>query len=69
MENLQGLVQNIATATEEMSSVSNTIQKDIEAVANISDEASAGSNQIAQSASDLALLSVDLQRIINQFRV
>ncbi|MBF0467181.1 MAG: methyl-accepting chemotaxis protein [Nitrospirae bacterium] len=69
VENLQGLVQSIATATEEMSSVSNTIQKDIEAVANISDEASAGSNQIAQSASDLALLSVDLQRIISQFKV
>ncbi|MBF0537356.1 MAG: methyl-accepting chemotaxis protein [Nitrospirae bacterium] len=67
--NLQGLVQSIATSTEEMSSVSETIQKDIEAVANISNEASAGSDQIAQSASDLAQLSVDLQQIIDQFKV
>ncbi|MBF0537355.1 MAG: methyl-accepting chemotaxis protein [Nitrospirae bacterium] len=69
VKNLQGLVQSIATATEEMSSVSETIQKDIEAVANISNEASAGSDQIAQSSSDLAQLSVDLQQIIDQFKV
>ncbi|KJU85548.1 methyl-accepting chemotaxis sensory transducer [Candidatus Magnetobacterium bavaricum] len=69
VDNLQGLVQNIATATEEMSSVSDTIQKDIEAVANISNETSAGSDQIAQSAADLAQLSVDLQQIIDQFKV
>ncbi|KJU86389.1 methyl-accepting chemotaxis sensory transducer [Candidatus Magnetobacterium bavaricum] len=69
VDNLQGLVQNIATATEEMSSVSETIQKDIEAVANISNETSAGSDQIAQSAADLAQLSVDLRQIIDQFKV
>ncbi|MBF0343259.1 MAG: methyl-accepting chemotaxis protein [Nitrospirae bacterium] len=69
VEDLKGLVHNIATATEEMSSVSDTIQKDIEAVADISNEASAGSGEIAQSAADLAQLSVDLQRIIDQFRV
>ena len=47
-DNLQLMVQQIATATEEMSAVSQSINSDIEMIANVSQETSAGSSQIAQ---------------------
>jgi methyl-accepting chemotaxis protein len=44
VNNLQTMVQQIASATEEMSTVSETISGDIETIASVSKETSAGSN-------------------------
>ena len=68
-DNLQLMVQQIATATEEMSSVSQTVNSDIEMIANISQETSSGSSQTAQSASDLARLSSTLIAAVGRFRL
>ncbi len=67
-DNLQLMVQQIATATEEMSAVSQSINSDIEMIANVSQETSAGSSQIAQAASDLARLSSTLIQAVGHFR-
>lgn len=66
---LQSMIQQIASATEEMSTVSETISSDIDTIANVSRETSSHSGQIAESASDLARLSAELQKVIGQFRV
>ncbi len=67
--NLHSMVQQIATATDEMSSVADHISGDIDAIANISRDTSASSTQIAQSSSDLARLSSNLQRMVGQFKI
>ena len=67
-DNLQLMVQQIATATEQMSAVSETVNNDIEMIASVSQETSAGSTQIAQSASDLARLSSTLLAAVGHFR-
>jgi methyl-accepting chemotaxis protein len=66
---LQGMIQQIASATEEMSTVSETISIDIEKIATVSNETSTSSGQIAQAAADLARLSSNLKNIVEQFRV
>lgn len=66
---LQSMVQQIATATDEMSSVSDQINGDIEGVAAVANETSLSSHQIAQSANDLAKLSLNLTAIVGKFRV
>lgn len=69
VENLQSMVQQIASATEEMSTVSEQINSDIETIANVSRETSTGSEQIAESSSDLAKLASNLSNMVRQFKV
>jgi len=66
---LQGMVQQIASATEEMSSTSEAISGDIQAVAAGAKEISGGSDQIAQSSSELARLAGQLKNSVDQFKV
>ncbi|MBA4372356.1 MAG: hypothetical protein C0402_05790 [Thermodesulfovibrio sp.] len=66
---LQNMVQQIATATEEMSTVSDTISNDIETIARVSSETSASSTQVSQSAVDLARLSSELNQVAGKFRI
>ncbi|MEO5358022.1 MAG: methyl-accepting chemotaxis protein [Nitrospirae bacterium YQR-1] len=67
--NLQSMVQQIATSTEEMSTVSGTISEDIETVAAISNETSSSSQNILESVNKLRSLSSDLQNIAGQFNI
>jgi methyl-accepting chemotaxis protein len=69
VEKLHAMVAQIATATEEMSAVSETINSDIEGVANVAKETSAGSHQMSQAAHGLALLASNLQNLVAQFKV
>lgn len=69
VEDLYGIVQSVATATEEMSSVSEQISGDIDRVSTISQETSKTSAQVAQSASELSTLSSNLQSIVRQFKL
>jgi methyl-accepting chemotaxis protein len=69
VNDLQLNVQQIASATEEMSTTSGEISKDVEAVAMISQESSAGATQIEGASTELSRLSSDLQKVVEQFKL
>ncbi len=66
---LQSMVQQIASATEEMSTVSEQISGDIEVIASVSRETSAGSCQIGQESSNLSMMAKALRTDVSHFRV
>lgn len=67
--NLQSMVQQIASATEEMSTVSEQISQDVETVASVTSETSSSATQISHASADLATLAVKLEGIVSQFRM
>jgi len=69
VEGLQLMVQQIASATEEMSTTSDQISKDIDQIATVSREASTSSEQSALASGELANLSVNLEKIVGEFTV
>ena len=69
VDDLQLMVQQIASATEEMSATSDQISKDVEQIAVISRETSTSSGQTAAASDDLASLSVTLENIVKGFRL
>ncbi|MGD0230776.1 MAG: methyl-accepting chemotaxis protein [Syntrophorhabdales bacterium] len=69
VEDLQEMVQQIATAIEEMSATSDQISKDIESISDISGETSQSSNEVLKASNELSRLGVDLQGIARQFEV
>ncbi len=66
---LQAMVQQIATATEEMSTASEQISNDIDTIANVAKETTVSSEQVSEASSDLARLAGNLQGIVAQFKV
>lgn len=66
---LQSMVQQIASATEEMSTVSEQISGDIEVIASVSKETSAGSCQIGQESDNLSKMAVALKQDVSHFKV
>ncbi|MGD0228823.1 MAG: methyl-accepting chemotaxis protein [Syntrophorhabdales bacterium] len=66
---LQLMVQQIASATEEMTATSDSIADDIEHVAAISGKAATTSEQTMAAGTELADLSADLQLTIGTFRL
>lgn len=66
---LQLMVQQIASATEEMSATSEQISGDIMAVASVSKETSTSSEQIAEASSEVARLASRLLVMGDQFKV
>ncbi len=68
-EELQSMIQQIASATEEMSSVTDHITQDISSIAEGSKEISLAVDQSAQTASDIARLGVKLNTAIGRFKV
>ena len=69
VEQLHLMVQQIASATEEMTTSSDEIHKDIEGIASVSRDASASSEQIAQASQELANLSLGLEKVVSGFTV
>jgi len=69
VNDLQLNVQQIASATEEMSTTSGEISKDIEAVAMVSQESSDGATEIERASTELSRLSSDLQKVVEQFKL
>jgi len=69
VDDLQLMVQQIASATEEMSATSDQISKDVEQIATISRETSNSSGQTAVASGDLANLAASLQTIVGEFRL
>jgi methyl-accepting chemotaxis protein len=66
---LQALVQQIATATEEMSAVSETISQDIERIANASKETNDSAAKMTDTSLTQAKLSLDLKDAIMGFKL
>jgi methyl-accepting chemotaxis protein len=69
VDELHIMVQQIASATEEMATTSDEINRDIETIASVSQQTSGNSDQIAQASHKLAQLSVDLEGVVSGFRV
>ncbi|MBF0608574.1 MAG: hypothetical protein HQL61_13620 [Magnetococcales bacterium] len=61
-------IQDINSSTLRMSTVAEDIGRDIEVVANVSNQTSTSACELSQSAANLATLSDDLKRIVGQFR-
>jgi methyl-accepting chemotaxis protein len=68
-DGLELMVHQIASATEEMAGASESISKDIVAIAGLSNETSNGSRQVFTASEDLTKTAVDLQAIVRMFRV
>jgi methyl-accepting chemotaxis protein len=69
VDELHTLVQQIATATEEMSSVSGHISSDIQSIASASHDIKAGSGQISQASTDLASVATNLKGVVSRFQM
>jgi methyl-accepting chemotaxis protein len=69
VEELQTMVQQIATAIEEMSATSDQISKDIESISGISGETSRASDEVLNASGELSRLGSGLQGIARQFEV
>lgn len=68
-DDLQVMVQQIASATEEMSATAEEVSKDIEQIALVSKESSSSSEQTSQAALELSNLSTHLQKAVGEFRL
>jgi methyl-accepting chemotaxis protein len=69
VNDLQAMIQQVAAATEEMSTVSETIGGDIEKIAVFSNETSTSAGEVAKSSTDLARLASNLQEIVTHFKI
>lgn len=68
-DELQLMVQQIASATEEMSTTSEEITKDIGQIASASRETSESSSHTTQAAAELSRLSINLQKTVGEFKL
>jgi methyl-accepting chemotaxis protein len=68
-DKLHLMVQQIASATEEMASTSEEINKDIEMISSLSADTSGNSGQIAKASNELSQLSVNLEDAVKGFIV
>lgn len=69
VDRVSGMIQQIATASEEQSTVAGQISGDIEAVAAVTKESSAGASEIAAAVADLATLAAALKDVVAIFKV
>ena len=63
------IVTQVATASEEQTSASEQISKNIESINNVTKEGVSGIQQIARTSEDLNRLTLNLQRLISQFKM
>jgi len=68
-DKLHLMVQQIASATEEMASTSEEINKDIETISSLSAGTSGSSGEIAKASHELSKLSVNLEDVVKGFKV
>jgi len=69
VDQLHVMVQQIASASEEMASTSEQISKDIETIASVSKETSGNSEGITRASLELSELSVNLEKAVAGFNV
>jgi methyl-accepting chemotaxis protein len=66
---LQMMIQQIASATEEITATSEQVTRDIEHIAQSTRESSSAAEQTAQSSVELSNLAVNLQQMVSRFTV
>jgi len=64
-----GMIQQIATSTEQQSAVASTISSDMEAVAGISRDSADGVNDVSDLAAELNSLAGDIEKTLSKFKV
>lgn len=69
VNDLQLMVQQIASATDEMATVSEQIGDDIEEIAVVSKETSTSTREIAEASQNLARLSSELNGLVSRYRL
>jgi methyl-accepting chemotaxis protein len=69
VDHLHTMVQQIASAADEMAATSDEINRDIETIASVSKETSGNSEDIARASQGLAVLSVNLEKLVSGFTV
>ena len=69
VDKLRLMVQQIASATEEMATTSDEINRDIETIAAVSRDASGSSEHIAGASQELAKLSLGLEKVVAGFKI
>lgn len=69
VDELHVMVQQIASATEQMAATSHDINKDIETIAAVSKETSGSSGQINEAARKLSEMSINLEGVVRGFKV
>jgi methyl-accepting chemotaxis protein len=63
------IITQVAAASEEQSSASEQIGKNIEAINQVTQETAGGIQQIAQASEDLSRLTITLQELISKFKL
>jgi len=63
------MVAQIAAASEEQSSASEQISKNVDAINTVTGETAQGTQQIAKAADDLSQLTENLQRLLSRFKL
>lgn len=63
------VINQVAAASEEQSSAAEQISKSIEGISSVTQQSAAGVQQIARAAGDLNNLTVNLQGLVEQFKV
>jgi PAS domain S-box-containing protein len=66
-EKVVDVIAQVAAASQQQSSASIEITKNIEAISNVTSESAAGTQQIARAAEDLNRLTLSLQELLSQF--
>jgi len=69
VEDIKQYNSQIATASEQQTSVAEEINQNITSIRDVTDQSAASSNQTASSSSELARLGSDLQNLVSRFRL
>ncbi len=69
VEDIKQYNSQIATASEQQTSVAEEINQNITSIRDVTDHSAASSNQTASSSSELARLGSDLQNLVSRFRL
>jgi methyl-accepting chemotaxis protein len=62
-------ITQVAAASQEQSSAAEQITKNIEGISSVTQESAAGIQEIARAAGDLSDLTINLQQLVNKFKI
>ncbi|MGE5431381.1 MAG: methyl-accepting chemotaxis protein [Syntrophomonadaceae bacterium] len=63
------IISQVATGSEEQSSAAELISRNIEGISTVTQQSASGTQQVARAAEDLSRLTVNLQELINGFKL
>jgi methyl-accepting chemotaxis protein len=68
-QEVSDIINQVAAGSQQQTTAAEQISKNIEGISSITEEAAAGTSQIANAAEDLNRLTVDLQSLIERFKL